>query len=310
MAALGANIEMTVRQKLARRFYLDLAGEDTTLISGSGRSGTSWLANICNYRNDFRYMFEPLNPDAHKSNCEVESWCLSESDDSLLVRRMLAGNLRGRWVDSRNQCFFAQRRLIKEIRSNLMLGWMQQHFSVLKIVVIIRNPLMVAASRMRLDKLTDGSQWIWKPSLDRLLKEPHLNALLSSTERALLGQQVGQGVVMETIADWCINNLVARRLPSSSQLTTVYYEAMTAKPEATIKSLFEHINVRYDPIVLDMVRTPSETARVQRNDATDSNRGPDWAKDLSDKDSKLAMELLEAFDINQLYTADWAPVNA
>jgi len=191
-----------------------------------------------------------------------------------------------------------------------MLGWMQQHFSVLKIVVIIRNPLMVAASRMRLDKLTDGSQWIWKPSLDRLLKEPHLNALLSSTERALLGQQVGQGVVMETIADWCINNLVARRLPSSSQLTTVYYEAMTAKPEATIKSLFEHINVRYDPIVLDMVRTPSETARVQRNDATGSNRGPDWAKDLSDKDSKLAMELLEAFDINQLYTADWAPVNA
>ena len=52
-----------LKQKLIVKYgCFDWAGDDVVLISGSGRSGTSWLANICNYKNDFRYIFEPLNP--------------------------------------------------------------------------------------------------------------------------------------------------------------------------------------------------------------------------------------------------------
>ncbi len=34
----------------------------TVFVSGVGRSGTTWVANIINYANDYRFMFEPFHP--------------------------------------------------------------------------------------------------------------------------------------------------------------------------------------------------------------------------------------------------------
>src|SRR5581483_3526144 len=34
----------------------------TILIAGSGRSGTTWLSNLVNYKNEYRDVFEPFHP--------------------------------------------------------------------------------------------------------------------------------------------------------------------------------------------------------------------------------------------------------
>lgn len=309
---MGSNIKMNIRRDLARWFYVDLAGGNTTLIAGSGRSGTSWLANICNYRNDFRYMFEPLNPASFREPQHIESWCLSKEAQSPMVERMLTGELDGDWVDSRNRRFIARRRLIKEIRSNLMLTWMQSRFPKLKIVTIVRNPLMVAASRARLNRLSDGSEWVWKPSLERLLKEPNLIAMLSTSELALLKKQIGCGIALETIADWCINNLVALRLSPLDGTHRVYYEALSDHTEATVKALLEFIGVPYEASVLDMVARPSETSRHQsatNDDLHDGVAAEAWISDLTEREVEVGLELLDTFNVRQLYTPEWGPVH-
>jgi len=61
---------------------VDWAKNDVVFVSGSGRSGTSWLANLCNYRNDFRYLFEPLNPAVLPPNT-VNQWCLDRDTDGV-----------------------------------------------------------------------------------------------------------------------------------------------------------------------------------------------------------------------------------
>ena len=44
------------------KLYLDTDKrlENTVLVAGSGRSGTTWLAQILNFRKEFRMIFEPM----------------------------------------------------------------------------------------------------------------------------------------------------------------------------------------------------------------------------------------------------------
>lgn len=301
---------MRFDHRLASHFYLDLAGRDTTLLSGSGRSGTSWVANICNYRNDFRYLFEPLNPDAIEDRTVIGSWCVSpEKPENEYLDKVLNGGVKGLWVDSGNRRFIAHRRLIKEIRSNFMLSWINKWHSHIKTVMITRNPLAVAASRISLNKNQDGSHWIWKPSLSELLKEPYLRRLLTEEEFKLLFAKVGSGIVLETIADWCINNLVVMRTFANSGIHFVYYEDLLNKPEDTVASLLKFIGVPFEARVLKTLKQPSETTRTDAVSSSyiewaDEER---WRSILSEEEKKSAIELLELFGISQLYTNRWQP---
>jgi hypothetical protein len=48
--------------KLVSELTRDLNNDfrNTIFLAGTGRSGTTWLSNIINYKNEYRYMFEPF----------------------------------------------------------------------------------------------------------------------------------------------------------------------------------------------------------------------------------------------------------
>ena len=52
------------KNKVSRSFFVDLSTDyrDTILLAGSGRSGTTWVSDIMNYDNEYRYIFEPFHP--------------------------------------------------------------------------------------------------------------------------------------------------------------------------------------------------------------------------------------------------------
>ena len=57
----------------------------TVLLAGTGRSGTTWAANIINYANTYRFMFEPFYPQAvdvlsHCRRCRGSNTACTESD--------------------------------------------------------------------------------------------------------------------------------------------------------------------------------------------------------------------------------------
>ena len=48
--------------KLARKFFYDNKNiNNSVVLIGTGRSGTTWVEDIINCNNDFRIMFEPFN---------------------------------------------------------------------------------------------------------------------------------------------------------------------------------------------------------------------------------------------------------
>lgn len=283
---------------------IDLAGKDVVLISGSGRSGTSWLANICNVHNEFRYLFEPLNPDASDDKAVELDWLISEqsaAEQHHYLEQLLLGDINSAWISSRNKKWFARRRLIKEIRSNLMLPWIGTHYPWVKTVWIIRNPLSVAASRKT---LSVNKNWVWKPSLQQLLSEDAIKSHLNDQQYDLLSKLVGQGVVQETIGDWCINNLLLpQQWPSlkTDQLYPVFYEELVQNTEMVIGGLFAYLDIKYDDSVLRFSQARSETCRRSDDDLKNKVTVKDWQQVLTEQEQMQSMDVLNQMGIKTLY---------
>lgn len=147
-----------IRNVMRRRYYLDLSSDyrDSLVLAGTGRSGTTWISEVINYRNEYRLMDEP------DRNVRIEAFAhfnaiqyIRPDDDNLAwlepVELSLSGRLRNDWSDRFNTRIVSNKRLVKFIRANLYLKWMVNHFPGLKVAFLMRHPGAVCLSQSRLD---------------------------------------------------------------------------------------------------------------------------------------------------------------
>jgi len=280
---------------------LDLAGNAPLVVMGSGRSGTTWLAELCNYNDDFRYLFEPLNPDDSYHKSEVQRWCPHPDQSAPVIAKVLMGRQISPWSSRYNTKWLASRRLVKEIRLNLAVPWIRRNFPQAKLVKIVRNPMAVAASKKRL--LQTSSSWVWNPSVDMLLAEDRVRSMLSDKQADRLRDYAGQGVALQAVADWCLQNMVCQE-----PVYTVFYESLLTHPEPALKDLFGYIGVNFHSRVLRSLNLGSTTQRKTRSEQSAQKAG--WQAILTAQEQAAARTLLAEFDLGKLYTSDWEPAEA
>ena len=122
------NIFLKLASTIRGQIYIEKTPsvENTVLLCGSGRSGTTWLANIINNDNLFRYMFEPFHPEQvsivkHFNSRQYLRASNKKEEFLLPATRILSGRVRNLWIDRYNKKIFPKRRLIKDIRINFLL---------------------------------------------------------------------------------------------------------------------------------------------------------------------------------------------
>ena len=222
--------------EMRRWSYLDLGGgtEDTVLVAGSGRSGTTWIEELLNRNNDFRIMFEPF---WGKQVREVRHFSDHQylppgNNDSRFVEpagRILSGHVRNRWIDHQNTAHLPRRRLVKEIRANNWLGWAADHWPHMPVIFIVRHPMAVVSS---------GKTLGWGDGLDRLLAQPnlladHLDPDSEGYVRSLTDPW------QRAIARWCIENLVPFRTLGPTRATLVLYEVIASHSDDDITACWK-----------------------------------------------------------------------
>ncbi len=130
--------------------------ENTILLVGSTRSGTTFLMESLNSENEYRIIFEPFNPSytqewsAFSARHYVNPNNISEEEKDS-VRKILSGKIRNKWVDQYNRKIRSGKRIIKSVRANLMLDYFENEYPELKIIYLYRNPFDLVASRMNLN---------------------------------------------------------------------------------------------------------------------------------------------------------------
>lgn len=286
------------RAQLTTRAFFDWNRDwrRAAAIAGCERSGTTWLANIVNYRNDFRLLFEPLRPGMAFTQGINQRTYLRPDDPApafrALMERILAGGVRDPHVDHLNLRLLPCRRLAKFVRANLLLKWLVHRFPGVPVLFLTRHPFAVAASRMR-------KGWNWFPSIKAsLFEQPQLRADVLDAHAARFERAASpfvQGVLI-----WCVEHIVPFRQLAPGDVRLVFYEDLVTAPRASIPPLLAHAGVPLRERVFDVLDVPSPTssersARLVDRDALLRDHG------VSAAEIDEAMDALRAFGLDRVY---------
>lgn len=287
-----------------RRLLIDRAPPEACyLLAGMGRSGTTWLGSLINHKREYRVVFEPFYPhkvDAAKafsylgyvspSNCDTVKF--------RAAKEILSGNVTGRWIDKENPGICYRKRLIKDIRCNLMLGWLQLKFRI-PTIFIIRDPVSVALSWMKLgwghEANENRSDFEIITKQQNLLRDFPLISDFLDNYRDLNRAE-------ELVATWCILNHVALAQIDTSLTVILFYEALVSSPVEESKKVFDFLGEEMDASSLERVsRLPSSTDY-------NSSRGARQASQISSAEQRANLyqserieRFLAHFRLNGLY---------
>lgn len=284
------------RELTLGRFYIDLGDyRRTVILAGTGRSGTTWVANVLNHANAYRLMFEPFYPrEVPQLSGFRERQYLrpGDSDPRYVepVRRLLSGRVRSRWIDRPNRRLVVTQRLIKDIRAHFLLGWIRRHFPEIPIILLLRHPCAVAHSKSRLswDSAVDG--FLDQPEL----KEDFFEGLAEETLR--VGSAFERYVLM-----WCLENYVPLKQFPADEIHILFYEHLCTRPEREIDRLFGFLGTAWTERVFRALRRPSPVTRRESAVVTGGDPLTEWTRGVGAAQVSRALEILTAFGMDAIY---------
>jgi len=276
----------------------------TIFVAGTGRSGTTWLADIIASQIPCRLMFEPFHSrqvEAYQSFNYFQYMRPSDEDEELRAycHAVLTGNIRHRWIDRHVERVFPRYRLVKDIRANLFLSWLHDRYPEVPLLFIMRHPCAVVLSRMQLAWWTDRDI---KPFLSQSkLIDDFLADKIEVIERA-------RRVEEKHAIVWCISNLVPITQFHSNGLNLIFYENLCTQPEQEILKVFRAIRHGYDDAALASVNRPSTTAVRASAVVTGEDKVRRWTRELSAKQTRNILSVVEDFGLDHIYGDSVTPL--
>jgi sulfotransferase family protein len=312
----------TAKKRLKRAYLavksattVDLGGDinRTVFLAGGARSGTTWLSELINYDNRYRYMFEPFAM-WQLGDFWYGSYFRPDDRDPRLVRQaeqVLSGRYRHPEVDLFSPRLVSDRRLIKEVRANLWLKWMHTQFPQVPAVFVMRHPIPTVRSRfIRYFDANDKNAVDSDPEkrtrdyLHYLLGQP---ALLDDYLKPFAADIAGaKSLFDQRIFTWCVQNYVPLKQLKPGDAFVTTYELLAMQPRTELPKLFAHIGRPIDERVFGRLWKPSPQARTKTLPEPWTIVSS-WLERVTDAEKKRAIEILSIFGLDKIYSTDPMP---
>jgi hypothetical protein len=289
-------------QKIGNRLMVDTGDiGKTILLSGTGRSGTTWVEEVINHDNSYRIIFEPFT--GRKLDIlvgwENKQYLRPSNRDAAYLkaaRAILSGKIKSPAIDHLNHRYFARRRIVKDIRTNLLLGWIKENFPQIPIILLLRHPCAVANSKLQLG---------WGCDLVELFRQTDLVTDFLSPFRERIDAAVD--LFDRHILLWCIENYVPLSQFAPGEALVVFYERLVLSPEEHIPRIMDHVGRPYSNDVIAMTKKPSAFARPHSTVFSGEDPLRSWEKHISRSQRKRAADILSWFGLDKVYGADSLP---
>ena len=305
----------TVRRPRSNRLILDFAGATPQVfVAGMARSGTTWVADLINHDGRHRTLFEPFFSKRVKEAAGFEylQYLPPRSNNAALARAaktILSGSLRNPWVDRENRRGVYFRRLIKDVRCNLMLKWLSGIVPRMRVVLVVRNPFSVVNSWLRLGwgNVPESE----RSDVDAILAQPALCAafpLINEVRATIDYDDPFQRLVLE----WAVLHYVPMRQFNRGELYVAHYESLLLHFEDEIDRLFSFLDAsRVHAIHSYNNRSKNAwtTNWLKRDFEGDKHvLISEWKSTFCEEQVGKANEILAAFSLDNLYNGDGLPL--
>lgn len=271
----------TALERLGGALRLDLGGDhrDAVVLAGSGRSGTTWLADMICHSGGYRLIFEPFERRQYLRPGDDREEFLDPAQD------ILSGKVRSLWSDRFRGGLVFRRRLVKDIRANLMLGWIKAAFPETPVILLLRHPCAVAASRMRLG---------WRDNLEETMRQKDLvEDFLAPFEAEI---RAAKTPFERHVFLWCIDNYVPLMQLAPDDAHLVFYEDLREDPADELRRISAFLARDLDGRALRGLDRPSSLSfdgEVAPPDA--------WRETLDREQIERATEILALFGLDVIY---------
>ncbi len=300
-------------------------------VSSGARTGSTWVSQLINYRNEYRFMYEPFFirplgfPDLRNvlPDKRIQYLRPSHIDPTLFdeAEFILSGRFRHPHVDQYNTRVFCEKRLVKEVQSNLWAMWLKKQFPRLPIILLLRHPIPTIRSRYpeyyrvpperrsEVDASPDRRRAHYLELVfgQNELVEDHLAPLRSQLENA-------DTVMEQRAVIWCIQNYVPLRQFAQGELFITFYENYCIEPENEILRLNAYLGQKIDDSslkrFLGRLRKPSANSKLKADMLDGWKMVTSWQKKAIEDDIRQTDAVLTLFGLNSVYSAGYPLPNA
>ncbi len=283
----------------------------TIILAGSGRSGTTWVGDLLAASAGIQQIFEPLIPLWNEQVRELTGWDRTDPYFREIYLRpggdypgwrshleaILTGKYRNYWTDFQRDAMFPRRFLVKEIRMNLMLGYVIDQFHC-PVVYLLRHPCAVINSRLSLpipwhadvrdilvqEELVEDYLRDWKKEIEQ--------------EKDLLGAHA---------VWWAVENHVALSQLASRPHKIIYYENIVNQPNQILEEISDWLglpgNRRQSRV------DSSKKSRMTRPESIGASQNAllrEWQNRLSQEDQQRILGWAERLGVTN-YGSDVLP---
>ncbi len=280
------------------RLDTDTNYRNSILLSSLGRSGSTLVSNIINYKNDYRIIFEPFKHDKVKLAAQfIYPTYVDPSNESenLLIplHNILTGKVRNSWTDKYNKKIITSNRLIKDIYTNLLLGWIKKHYPEIPIILLVRNPFAAIESWMR-------SGWGFMGQKKRIFEQRSLLEPLLP-KNIFYNYEEATSPLINHFYNWCINYYLPLKVFCNNEIFITYYENYIEHPAEEIENLFSYLNKPFNVKALEQLKEFSYTTRKDSPLRKGENILLAWKKKYSEKEMNACINVLSQFGFENMY---------
>jgi hypothetical protein len=301
-------------ERLNRRIYVDLNHDPrrAIVVVGSGRSGTTWLAELLTRMLSARLIYEPFHPERIRLLREPTPLFLAPHTRHAAlegyVAALLAGQIRARTLERPRPIRFSRGRVLKDVHAMNTLPWLREHFASLSLVLLLRHPLAVGVSRLRAGEGFRGRPFYglsgylstqggrreaeesptadWLPLWDRFHGDPD--------------------PLIRYVAEWCIENVYPVTVARRYGITVVFYEDLVLDHRRALSAIASTCPfTSAPPEVVDPAR-PSTTdwlghAAAALKEGNREQLVSSWQQEVTGTALARCADIVDKFNLTHVY---------
>lgn len=304
--------EIAARAKYLRKELFLERNHDpsrSALVLGSGRSGTTWLAESIARRHCSRLLFEPFHPLLGAIG-EGKRLFLDPAEHppafKRSARRVLSGRTRGAYIDEIRIARLPRGRVVKDVHASNLLPWFRANHPAIPVVYVVRHPIAASLSRLRSDTFYGIGDYLATPAGREDAEGSPTAAWLPVYDT----YRDDSEPLVRLVAEWCLENAYPLSRGEDPGVGLTFYETAVLNPAPELSRIGELCATALGP-----ARTSPESGEVRAPSATDwrgtaaeAQRSGEWERLLGRWTEEVpqtvvrrCMEILAEFGLDRLY---------
>jgi len=282
--------------------------KETIFISGTPRSGSTWLMEILGTLPNYKTLLEPFHteffPEVKELGLTPRNYLDFEKDYPEIhdyIRRVIGGkkiSQKPHYLDSQiTNRLIADKLIVKCVRANRMLPYISKNFSLRQIYLIIRHPCAVISSQFE--------RWATGYNMSKNLPLPKdlvINDILTIPEvnsNTILVNKIRKidSTIELLAAIWAADNFVPLLHSKNYNWYIVPYEKLLLNEENELDKLFNAINEEATKKAKKIIREPSPVASKDYKSNVEKQLSK-WRKKLSDEQINKILEITSWFGLD------------